>query len=690
MLAPTDKVSYLNAHYLRQVEGFVVSFRNYYLVIPGAGSGTVQTPSGNSGSGSTGGGGTSDAVSGAGGMVASTPSEDSITPAEQRPPAWVGKDSRVYANLTKEQQEEAAAEVKEAVSEMVGKYLDTVNSFLDYPNDIFSVRPAIHVHVLQSLYLATLSCNGLCQLIGFDSLAMGLIQNWEMHLIRRVLNTVKENFMSRIVKQDGELVKKTKEEEKKAAAAAASNTVPEQEEEEEETSGGLISILKETTVWLHEEAFKKDTIPFLEKCIMTSDETAQFLETTEGRKLFLKNFQEGFKIFWDEVLKEMQHKSSSFSSLSSTSTSTSSSTSTMMMTTTSNSRTTTTSSSTTTSLIMSQLCFQLSNTVVEQIYKTLSKTLFRPGKKNIHHRTDSLLIESYEPPQSQPSSSSSPSSSTSVIPQLQWDCKTVIQACQETGHLLLDGYIARTGNDLSWIIMDLVPSSSFVATTTTATTKDGHYMTMASPPEGVSQTWEDTYKKLNEIERWVILVYGDDGDRLGHRDLSSESIRREPLFKPTTTSGPGPGQKYGHSRGHDGGSRISSFGSNTMNNSRFFETQQRNLLLSNIDKLFSDRVDIFIRCQDLNRTGIMFGIIKILLKAWTEFVRQKTFGRGGFQQVQVDAEFAKVWLWRFATADERWMHSLLEETQQTAFRRCIDPAPLDPPSIETIIHSSER
>jgi hypothetical protein len=339
----------------------------------------------------------------------------------------------------------------------------------------------------------------------------------------------------------------------------------------------------------------------------------------EGRKLFLKNFQDGFKTFWDEVLKVMQQAASSSSSPSKP-------------------------CSRTLPLIMSQLCFQLSNTVVEQTYRSLSKTLFRPGK---HSRPGSFLLESYEEPP--------------MIPQLQWDCKAVAQSCQESGHTLLDGFIARTANELSWIVMDV------------SSTMD--YMAMVSPPTGVSGAWEQIYKQLNDIERQVILVYGDDSDRTGNRELSSESIRRESVFRATGHGHGGGSGGNGSHRGHR--SRLSSFGSNTMNNSRFFETQQRNLLLSNIDKLFSDRVEIFIRCQDLNRTGIMFGIIKILLKAWAESVRTKTFGKGGFQQIQVDAEFAKVWLWRFATADERLMHSLLEETQQTAFRRCIDPTPLD-------------
>ncbi|KAF9159746.1 Vacuolar protein sorting-associated protein 51 [Mortierella sp. AD010] len=594
--SPADKVSYLNAYYLKQVEGFVVSFRNYYLVPPTGLSGT----------------------SSGGGASTSATAEDEVT-LDKRPPAWVSKDSRVYANLTTEQQEEASVAVKGAVSKIVSNYLDTIGSFLDYPDDIFSVKPEVHVHVLQNLYLGTIASNGLCQLVGFDALATGLIQNWETQLIHRALGKVKEGLMDRIAKQDIELTKSKGhnnetldvalgESDNDTATAAAS---------------GLTTAFNETTLWL-QDVFKLDTIPFLEKC-MSSD--AQFLETKEGRTLFLQNFQNNFKAFWDEALKEMRQRSGVSAARGSG------------------------SSSRTLSLVMSHLCFELSNSVVEQMYKTSSRTLFRPGKRT---RPGSFLIESYEEPP--------------VIPQLQWDCKSVVQSCQETGHVLLDNFIARTGNELSWLVMDV---QSLI-----------DYMGMNSPPTGVSDTWERIYKELNEVEHQVIAVYGDEGDRLGNHEISSESIRRESVFKP------GGGSNNGNNSNSRRNDSLASFGSNTMNSR--FENQQRNLLLSNIDKLFSDRVEIFIRCQDLNRTGIMFGIIKILLKAWAETVRMKTFGKGGFQQVQVDAEFAKVWLWRFATADERLMHSLLEETQQTAYRRCIDAAPLDMNTVETIINSTER
>ncbi|KAF9950929.1 Vacuolar protein sorting-associated protein 51 [Mortierella alpina] len=631
---PGDKVSCLNAQFLKQVESLVVSFRNYFLT-PAPGS------------------------AGSAGVVA-TANDEAGTNGDHRAPAWIAKDARVYASLTAEQQAEASMSVKDTASKLISQYLDIISSFLDYPDDILKIQPEVHVHVLQNLYLGTTASAGLCQLVGFDALATGLIQNWETRLIEKALGKVKEDLLTRIMEQGNPDITSsgspnlsgirgdTGDMDMAAEGASdrknSSSTPP--------PRPGLTAMLKRTAEWLL-DIFKMDTIPFLEKC-MSSD--AQFLETPEGRALFLRNFQDGFRAFWDQILKEMQQRSCLVSATSS-------------------------AGSRTCSLVMSRLCFELSNSVVEQLYKSVSKTLYRPGKRN---RSGSFLIESYDEPP--------------VIPQLQWDCKAVIQSCQESGHALLDGFIFRTGNELSSkLVSDVstLPSVQRQQLATTAQSSSGvllDAMSQESPPKKVSDPWEQIYRQLNEIERQVVVAYGDEGDdRQGNHEISSESTRRESAFRATTITGGGGGSHNGNtnnSRLSHRNDSLTSFGSNTMNSR--FENQQRNLLLTNIDKLFSDRVEIFVRCQDLNRTGIMFGIIKILLKAWAEAVRMKTFSRGGFQQVQIDAEFAKVWLWRFATADERLMHSLLEETQQTAYRRCIDAVPLDMNTVESIINSSER
>ncbi|CAB1316100.1 unnamed protein product [Coregonus sp. 'balchen'] len=93
-------------------------------------------------------------------------------------------------------------------------------------------------------------------------------------------------------------------------------------------------------------------------------------------------------------------------------------------------------------------------------------------------------------------------------------------------------------------------------------------------------------------------------------------------------------------------------------------------LLSNIHKLFSERIDIF-------------RIIKISLKTFLECVRLRTFGRYGLQQIQVDCHYLQMYLWRFVS-DENLVHFLLDEIVGSTAHRCLDPAPMEQSVIEVI------
>ncbi|KAM9302421.1 vacuolar protein sorting-associated protein 51 homolog [Gastrophryne carolinensis] len=105
-------------------------------------------------------------------------------------------------------------------------------------------------------------------------------------------------------------------------------------------------------------------------------------------------------------------------------------------------------------------------------------------------------------------------------------------------------------------------------------------------------------------------------------------------------------------------------------------------LLSNIQKLFSERIDIFSTVQ-FNKVSILTGIIKISLKTFLECVRLRTFGRYGLQQIQVDCHYLQMYLWRFVS-DENLVHCLLDEVVCSAAHRCLDPAPMEQSVIEVI------
>ncbi|XP_062870540.1 vacuolar protein sorting-associated protein 51 homolog [Trichomycterus rosablanca] len=105
-------------------------------------------------------------------------------------------------------------------------------------------------------------------------------------------------------------------------------------------------------------------------------------------------------------------------------------------------------------------------------------------------------------------------------------------------------------------------------------------------------------------------------------------------------------------------------------------------LLSNIHKLFSERIDIFSPVE-FNKVSVLTGIVKISLKSLVECVRVRSFGRFGLQQVQVDCHYLQMYLWRFVS-DENLVHFLLDEIVSSTAHRCIEPVPMEQSVIELI------
>merc|ERR1712080_704252 len=96
-------------------------------------------------------------------------------------------------------------------------------------------------------------------------------------------------------------------------------------------------------------------------------------------------------------------------------------------------------------------------------------------------------------------------------------------------------------------------------------------------------------------------------------------------------------------------SAVSNYMSSTLDSS----------LASNIQKLFSEKVDYFAPVEQ-SKVSVLTAIIKLGLKTLLECVRLQTFGRYGLQQMQVDCHYLQLYLWRFV-ADEAVVQQLLEE-----------------------------
>uniref|UniRef100_A0A182NHQ4 Vacuolar protein sorting-associated protein 51 homolog n=1 Tax=Anopheles dirus TaxID=7168 RepID=A0A182NHQ4_9DIPT len=112
------------------------------------------------------------------------------------------------------------------------------------------------------------------------------------------------------------------------------------------------------------------------------------------------------------------------------------------------------------------------------------------------------------------------------------------------------------------------------------------------------------------------------------------------------------------------------------------QSQLDSSFVSNIQRLFSEKIEIFAPVE-FSKVSIITGIIKICLKTLLECVRLRTFSRYGLQQIQVDAHYLQMNLWRFVS-DENLIHVLLDEILGSAVLRCHEPTLMEPNAVEII------
>ncbi|XP_053685419.1 vacuolar protein sorting-associated protein 51 homolog [Sabethes cyaneus] len=116
--------------------------------------------------------------------------------------------------------------------------------------------------------------------------------------------------------------------------------------------------------------------------------------------------------------------------------------------------------------------------------------------------------------------------------------------------------------------------------------------------------------------------------------------------------------------------------------STYTPSQMDSSFVSNIHRLFSEKIEIF-SSVEFSKVSIMTGIIKICLKTLLECVRLRTFSKYGLQQIQVDAHYLQMNLWRFVS-DENLIHIQLDEILGSAVLRCFEPILMEPNAVEII------
>lgn len=83
----------------------------------------------------------------------------------------------------------------------------------------------------------------------------------------------------------------------------------------------------------------------------------------------------------------------------------------------------------------------------------------------------------------------------------------------------------------------------------------------------------------------------------------------------------------------------------------YYDMTVNNMMTSNIDKLFAERVDIY-RHVDATPEGVCAGLLSVLMKAFHETVRQMRLDTHDYQQLQTDVEYLRQALSSYTWKDQ--------------------------------------
>ncbi|XP_039969339.1 vacuolar protein sorting-associated protein 51 homolog isoform X2 [Bactrocera neohumeralis] len=211
---------------------------------------------------------------------------------------------------------------------------------------------------------------------------------------------------------------------------------------------------------------------------------------------------------------------------------------------------------------------------------------------------------------------------------------------RETAQTLLDAYVRLQGTNISQMMRKSVETRDWLN---------------CLEPRSVRAVMKRVVEELASIETVVASLY-----EAGVRTTASSDSSRKTHFSTLTTTK----QHY------------------RSNWSNYTPSQLESNYVSNIHRLFSERIDIFTNV-DFSKVSIVTGIIKIGLKTLLECVRLRTFSKFGLQQVQVDTHYLQMNLWRFV-ADENLVNFLLDEILGSAVHRCLESILMEPNAVEII------
>ncbi|XP_013099648.1 vacuolar protein sorting-associated protein 51 homolog isoform X2 [Stomoxys calcitrans] len=213
---------------------------------------------------------------------------------------------------------------------------------------------------------------------------------------------------------------------------------------------------------------------------------------------------------------------------------------------------------------------------------------------------------------------------------------------RDTAHNLLDTYVRLQGLNISQMLRKSVETRDWLN---------------SLEPRTVRAVMKRVVEEMTSIETVVASLYEHQPHE---RTTASSDSSRKTYFSNLTNS-------------------KQQFRSNWSN---YTPSQLESSYVSNIHRLFSERVEIF-TSVDFSKVSIVTGIIKIGLKTLLECVRTRTFSKFGLQQIQVDTHYLQMNLWRFVK-DENLINYLLDEILGSAVHRCLESTLMEPNAVEII------
>ncbi|XP_019849380.1 PREDICTED: vacuolar protein sorting-associated protein 51 homolog [Amphimedon queenslandica] len=219
---------------------------------------------------------------------------------------------------------------------------------------------------------------------------------------------------------------------------------------------------------------------------------------------------------------------------------------------------------------------------------------------------------------------------------------SIVTEAKTTAELLINHYVRMQGQVLAQMIRKSVETRDWLNTI---------------EPRNVRSVMRRMVEEVTVIDKQVGLLF-EEGFR---KSDGSETSR---TFTYSVTKGGNGGYPYSSSHSGLGDSSL----------------------LSNIQKLFFEKIEVFGNVE-FTKLSIVTGVIKIALKALVECVRLRTFGKYGLQQMQVDAHYLQIYLWRYVS-DEQLVRVLLDEVISSTIGRCRDPVLMEQSVVELICENS--